>query len=571
MAAHLFSESGQMQEVNIPDIFDVLEEGENEGAVKYLLGFGSSGEDEGLVPVVDIPIQSMDPAKVVNVPPSMTSMGMVQGTSSLLQSTVSTTSQDGSVSSGEVPAIRKRDTSGAKAIFACDCCGKAFTTKFNLKRHINMHCHKSKEAGVPIQGPPSANQPSKKYVQGRLCRIRGDEPGSQKSNNVPGSDGAQGITSMGTTLGSYQNTNSSSSSSSSNSSDIPTSHISPQFRTLIQTSVPSQASPTPSLNLSPASLPVQPLPEASLQIIQDLNNHSPTTVSSANAPAQVTTYTVPVTNAPLPSGNLVTSYTLSPNQPIRPISVITSNPLSLSNVVVPSTSNFSLVRNSAASQAVSKPPTTIPLLQTVQQAAKVIQIGNTAVPATFSVCVNVNPSSLQSSGASHDSQVTTVPSNASVIITSSVVPQDLFDNSEPFSPEGILLSSVGAETSSSDEASKMSRSFLGLSGLNPDHKAAVTKRIEQVPKGWVRKVVLDEDGFHNVLYFNANGKKFSSEVEVKEYFLRLGYYLSPGAFNFETNEARGTKATHSAHNSSTVRGILIKKLGTTWRGSYFYF
>ena len=30
-------------------------------------------------------------------------------------------------------------------------CGKSFTTKFNLKRHINMHCHKSREQGVPIQ------------------------------------------------------------------------------------------------------------------------------------------------------------------------------------------------------------------------------------------------------------------------------------------------------------------------------------------------------------------------------------------------------------------------------------
>ena len=47
MAAHIFSESGQMQEVDIPDIFDVLEGGEDEGAVKYLLGFG--GEDGTLV------------------------------------------------------------------------------------------------------------------------------------------------------------------------------------------------------------------------------------------------------------------------------------------------------------------------------------------------------------------------------------------------------------------------------------------------------------------------------------------------------------------------------------------
>ena len=47
MAAHLFNESGQMQEVDIPDIFDVLAGGEDESAVKLLLGF--SAEDEAAV------------------------------------------------------------------------------------------------------------------------------------------------------------------------------------------------------------------------------------------------------------------------------------------------------------------------------------------------------------------------------------------------------------------------------------------------------------------------------------------------------------------------------------------
>ena len=41
MAAHIFNESGQMQEVDIPDIFDVLEGGEDENAVKFLLGFAA--------------------------------------------------------------------------------------------------------------------------------------------------------------------------------------------------------------------------------------------------------------------------------------------------------------------------------------------------------------------------------------------------------------------------------------------------------------------------------------------------------------------------------------------------
>ncbi len=46
MAAHVFNENGQMHEVEIPDIFDVLEGGEDEGAVKFLLGFAGDDESE---------------------------------------------------------------------------------------------------------------------------------------------------------------------------------------------------------------------------------------------------------------------------------------------------------------------------------------------------------------------------------------------------------------------------------------------------------------------------------------------------------------------------------------------
>ena len=67
---------------------------------------------------------------------------------------------------------RKREpVDPSRCIYPCDCCGKAFTTKFNLKRHINMHCLPSKDAGVPLQGPPSASQPSRKSREKREAKI----------------------------------------------------------------------------------------------------------------------------------------------------------------------------------------------------------------------------------------------------------------------------------------------------------------------------------------------------------------------------------------------------------------
>ena len=184
MADQLFSESAAVgSSEEIPDIFDVLEGGEDEGAVRFLLGF--NGEEvsgvgflshvdsfgsmevmdkyvtEGLnlgltgsyLPALSAADQQQQHQHVVSGLPSLTQIkspvAVRQAHSSL--------SSSSSSNSG-----KKRDTSGAKAIHNCDSCGKCFTTKFNLKRHINMHCHKSKENGVPIQGPPSASAPAKK-------------------------------------------------------------------------------------------------------------------------------------------------------------------------------------------------------------------------------------------------------------------------------------------------------------------------------------------------------------------------------------------------------------------------
>jgi hypothetical protein len=145
MAAHLFNESGQMQEVDIPDIFDVLEGGEDENAVKFLLGF--SAEEPG-----EHQTQYSDP----NRNPAGENSSESQTTNSL----DSLLTKDGKP--------RKRDpVDPSRCIFNCENCDKAFTTKFNLKRHINLHCNPSKEAGVPVQGPPSASMPSRKARERR--------------------------------------------------------------------------------------------------------------------------------------------------------------------------------------------------------------------------------------------------------------------------------------------------------------------------------------------------------------------------------------------------------------------
>ena len=155
-----FNANGQMHEVDIPDIFDVLEGGEDESAVKFLLGF--SADDDGLDGEQQFVVDSM--------PSQSLEIGSLQSTT---VSGESNSSNDDSANSHDPPLTkegkpRKRDpVDPSRCIYNCDNCDKAFTTKFNLKRHINLHCNKSKEAGVPIQGPPSASMPSRKARERR--------------------------------------------------------------------------------------------------------------------------------------------------------------------------------------------------------------------------------------------------------------------------------------------------------------------------------------------------------------------------------------------------------------------
>jgi len=167
MAEQLFHDSPSARAVGstaeIPDIFDVLEGGEDEGTVRFLLGFNGEDPGAGLLGEVDGFAGMENEMKYVAdglnismgntyLPPISQSHGAPPPPT---RSPVIIRQAQSSIN-------KKRDTSGSKAIHNCDSCGKSFTTKFNLKRHINMHCHKSKENGVPVQGPPSASAPAKK-------------------------------------------------------------------------------------------------------------------------------------------------------------------------------------------------------------------------------------------------------------------------------------------------------------------------------------------------------------------------------------------------------------------------
>jgi len=170
----------------IPDIFDVLAGGEDEGTVRYLLGYQEGGG--GLMGCVEgFTNMGTDEQLALPITTSSTYQSLAPTTTISTESTgarcpvVVRPAQPSDA--GTLAANKKRDTSGSKAIHNCDSCGKSFTTKFNLKRHINMHCHKSKENGVPLQGPPSASAPAKKIPEAQAIALNVNNP--QQSRQAP--------------------------------------------------------------------------------------------------------------------------------------------------------------------------------------------------------------------------------------------------------------------------------------------------------------------------------------------------------------------------------------------------
>ena len=157
-----------MQESDIPDIFDVLEGGENDSAVKFLLGF-SAEEAEQVQHQVRVQQQQL--LTTTSAPPTASAttaaIFSISGPARKKSIAGAGDSEQGLTKEGKP---RKRDpVDPNRCIFSCDSCAKAFTTKFNLKRHINLHCNKSKEAGVPVQGPPSASMPSRKRREAEIA------------------------------------------------------------------------------------------------------------------------------------------------------------------------------------------------------------------------------------------------------------------------------------------------------------------------------------------------------------------------------------------------------------------
>jgi hypothetical protein len=188
-ADQLFNDSSTVgtTAAEIPDIFDVLEGGEDEGAVRYLLGFNGEEGSVGLLGQVDSfgGMEVIDKYVGDGISLPLNGTNFVQSVTATHQNAPTITVKS-PVTVRQVTTSaansKKRDTSGAKAIHNCDSCMKSFTTKFNLKRHINMHCHKSKENGVPIQGPPSASAPAKKNE--KLKGERSPEPNEMSKNSV---------------------------------------------------------------------------------------------------------------------------------------------------------------------------------------------------------------------------------------------------------------------------------------------------------------------------------------------------------------------------------------------------
>jgi hypothetical protein len=462
MAAHLFSESGQMQEVDIPDIFDVLEGGEDESAVKYLLGFGddSGGQGSSSSDVI--------PQNIKNI---------------VARATARTPSETDEAEEGEIRRgpggrlVKKRDTTGIRAIYACSSCGKAFTTKFNLRRHINLHCNKSKEAGVPKQGPPSAHFVNKKGITVEIM----EEPGLSTALLPP-----PPITPTMTTI----------QLASPIAAVVP-----PPMVSLI-------SPPPPPVVVVAAQTPLAPiqLPAQTVQVFQDLNNAI--LPSSSSSPPSSSGLVITATSAPSSLSSTSSSSSI--------LSPASSSSSYIPNVIVPRTNpslpNFT-VSIAVGPAAPSPPPHHQNNNSHPLSMPKTILLSSSpslTIPSSTSVSNNNN-------------------SNGGVAHT---LPADLFDNAVSPVPPFMLPMSEHHN----DESTATTKCIEFIVAKIPDPPMPLPpkppkRKVTSIPDGWVRKPVWFEREYR-VLYYNRSGKKFSSQSEVAEYFSRLGRDVDVNLFDF---------------------------------------
>lgn len=561
MAAHLFNESGQMQEVDIPDIFDVLEGGEDESAVKFLLGFNAEDaasdsaneilNNNGLVQQVlasptllspKVETKNTPARVVVQIEPPVTTSSMA--------------SSAGNSADLKTDKPRKREpVDPSRCIYACESCGKAFTTKFNLKRHINMHCSRSREAGVPIQGPPSASQPSRKnknkddpaetvaHTQLKVRRVSS----SQQASPQPIVKTVPVVT---TTSKAYQ--------------------AEPMT---VQLAVNAQGQLT-AAGKKPASLPVQPLPESAVQIIQSLGGA--VAVSSGNTQRIVRVINAPQIIATQSRAGITTGATVQlqaipvtqnhvtfPQQPLPIVQQIGTRQIVLS------TNNLTKLKPEAAENRINITPV---------QTSNIVTSTSTAADLIYRSIVSSKATS-----------PTLTPLQA--VVTSSTIssptcgfnpdgpPADLFDsedgdalsvatttetptpppslNGDPILPNApVMANAIKSLPDGGGELQKVvvipeilpaTQSHCltetletGVEESDTDNTAEMTLpsnrfhgQLTSIPKGWLRKVVTTGKGFQKVFYYNPVGKRFSCQEEIDQYFARLGYSVPLGLFNFE--------------------------------------
>ena len=589
MAAHLFNESGQMQEVDIPDIFDVLEGGEDESAVKFLLGFNADDaatnetaneilNNNGLVqqvltssplasPLSDKPISS--PARVVVQiePPT------AQVNSAINASDHSPGGSGGLAGDKSDGKPRKREpVDPSRCIYACDSCGKAFTTKFNLKRHINMHCSRSREAGVPIQGPPSASQPSRKHKKDQ-------EPQPQPSQLK-----VRRVSTVITTTAVASTVTASAASV-----------VTPQLKTIpvvttkayqepmtVQLAVNAQGGATAPrtatlVTTAKPSLPVQPLPESAVQILQSLGNGL--AMSSGNTQRIVRVINAPQIIATQSRAGITTGATVQ----LQAIPVTTST-ITFPQQPVPliqMAGNRQIVLTSSNNlNATAKKVETI--LQPVQSnsgtgivtTSEMLPTKTLITPVTTLSTADLIYRTIVSSKTTGGSSGSLAPLQS--VVSSSTIssptcglndgpPADLFD-----SEDGDALSVATTTETPTPPPSLNGDPILGLAVKSPPGLESLTEskvvvlpqpvldtiennideddggsiggtlpsnrfhgQLTSIPKGWLRKVVTTSKGFQKVFYYNPVGKRFSCQEEIDQYFARLGYSVPMSLFNFE--------------------------------------